>query len=129
MANDFYSDAARRRLDQLNAEAQRCLADLSDAKSNDDGDTAAVLVERLADIQSAQNRVHEIHRAYQASLNPPAPPPVSREQRAARRIEEMDAQDMLDMTRGSKYAKGITWDDPNMRAGWAEAQRRRARGE
>jgi hypothetical protein len=63
-------DAARRRIDQLAAEGQQALADLASAKANDDYDTAAVLVERLADIQAAQDKVNAIHRQYVQSQKP-----------------------------------------------------------
>jgi hypothetical protein len=41
----------------------------------------------------------------------------------------MDYNDVLELARTSRYGKGLTWDDPWMRAGYAEVQRRKARGE
>jgi hypothetical protein len=41
----------------------------------------------------------------------------------------MDWNDVVELTRTSKYAKHIDGNDPWMRAGYAEVQRRKARGE
>jgi hypothetical protein len=129
MMGDFYSDAARRRLDQLNAEAQQALADLANAKANDDYDTAAVLVERLGDIQSAQAKVNQIHAEYLRSQNPPPPPQPSKEERASRPWDRMTWDDALDMARTSKYGRNLRHDDPHVQAAYREVQARRARGE
>jgi hypothetical protein len=54
---------------------------------------------------------------------------VSRDSSAAKAWHRMDYSDTLDLARNSKYGKSLTWDDPRMRAGYAEVQRRRHRGE
>jgi hypothetical protein len=41
----------------------------------------------------------------------------------------MTWQDGLDLAKTSKYGKDLSFDDPNVRAGYAEVMARRARGE
>lgn len=129
MSDDFYLKSAQAQFDALEAQRMRELADLQSAKAAGDEDSAAAAILGIANIDAAKRNLVQLTNEYTASMNPPAAPPVSKEQRAARQWHEMDAQDLLNMARGSKYAGNLTWDDPNMRAGWQEAQRRRARGE
>jgi hypothetical protein len=127
--DDFYMQSAQRQWDALEAQRMRELADLQAAKAAGDEDSAAASILGIANIDAAKRNLAQLTNDYAASQNPPAPPPVSKEQRAARRWDEMDGQDLLDIARTSRHAKDLTWNDPNVRAGWAEAQRRRARGE
>ena len=41
----------------------------------------------------------------------------------------MTPDDGLQLAKTSKYGKNLDWSDPNVRNGYAEAQRRRYRGE
>jgi hypothetical protein len=127
--SDFYENSARRRLEMLNVERQSALADLTAHRANGDSDSAAYVVQQIADIDAQQRNLVDLHQRHVASMQPPRQRPVSQEERAARPIQDMDWNDLVDMTRQSKFAKNIRSDDPWMVAGYYEAQRRRARGE
>jgi hypothetical protein len=125
--DDWYIDIGRQRLAELNAGRAQALADLELAKSNGDHDSASTALQNIADIDAAQANLGRLYDQYVRSQQPPPEP--SKEERAARRISRMDWSDVVEMTRQSKYAKNIQPNDPNLIAGWQEAQRRRQRGE
>jgi hypothetical protein len=126
---DFYIDAAAQRVQQLDAERAAAQADLVAHKANGDYQSASEAVQRIANIDAEARNVQDLYQRYVASQTPPQAPPTSDQERMARPWNRMDASDVLELTRTSKYAKGITWDDAHMRAGYQEAMRRRARGE
>jgi hypothetical protein len=127
MANDWYLEVGQQRLSNLRAGRAQALADLEYAKSNGDRDSADTALQNIADIDAAEANLMQLYNRYAASQQPPPEP--SAEERAARPISRMDWTDVVEMTRQSKYAKNIRPDDPNLIAGWQEAQRRRQRGE
>jgi hypothetical protein len=124
---DWYLEKGGQRLAALRAGRAQALADLELAKNNGDDDAADTAIANLADINAAEANTVQLCNQYIASQQPPPEP--SKEERAARPIDRMDWSDVVEMTRQSKYAKNIRPDDPNLIAGWQEAQRRRARGE
>jgi hypothetical protein len=127
--SDFYRNSAERRLQQLNASRAAELADLEVHRLNADQDAAAESIQRIADLDAARQNLVDLHQRYVAASTPATPPEPSPEERAARPISRMDWSDVVEMTRGSKWAKDIRPDDPNMIAGWQEARARRSRGE
>jgi hypothetical protein len=127
MADDWYVERGRQRLAALRAGRAQCIADLEAAKRDGDADAADSAIANLADIDQQERNTISLYNQYAASQAPPPEP--SLEERRARPIDRMDWNDIVEMTRQSKYAKNIRADDPNMIAGWQEAQRRRARGE
>jgi hypothetical protein len=127
MAEDWYVEIGRQRLAELNAGRAQALADLELAKSTADHDAASTAMQNIADIDQAQANLGRLYDQYARSMQPPPEP--SKEERAARPIHRMDWSDVVEMTRQSKYAKNIQPNDPNLIAGWQEAQRRRQRGE
>lgn len=130
MANDdFYSRAAAQRMAMIEAERAAHLADLAAHRANGDTESAAGVVQALANVEAERQNLVNLHQQYIASQNPAAPPEPSKEERAARTFDRMDWRDIVEMTRQSKHCKNISETDPNMIAGWQEAQRRRARGE
>jgi hypothetical protein len=129
MSDDFYAQSARRRYEQLQAERAAALADLQAHKSNGDADAAAYSVQQVADTDAALANLQNLYSRYQQSQTPPAQPVVSAEERAARPADRMDWQDVVELARGSRYAKNIKPNDPALVAGWNEANRRRQRGE
>jgi hypothetical protein len=129
MADDFYLQAGSQRLAQIEAERAAALADLAAYKANHDQDSAAASIQQIANLDVEAANLNNLYQRYQQSQNPPAPPEPSKEERAARPIHRMDWSDVVDMTRQSKHARDIKPDDPNLIAGWQEAQRRRQRGE
>ena len=126
---DFYEDAARQRFAELEASRAQILADLHQAKASGDAYQAADAVQRLADLDAAARNLADLHDRYARSQNPPPPPEISRDERMAKPLDRMDWSDALELAKTSKYGQDLKPDDPNVRAGYAEVQRRRARGE
>jgi hypothetical protein len=129
MADDFYSHAAFQRLAQIEAMRAQALADLATSKANSDYESAAASVQTIANLEAEKANVANLHRSYVASQTPPTPPELSAEEKAAKPLHRMNWQDGLDLAKTSKYGKTLSWDDPHVRAGLAEAQARRRRGE
>ena len=127
--SDFYQDSAARRLQQIDAERQAALADLSAHRLNSDYDSAGQVIQQIANLDSERQNLVALHERYVAQNQPPAAREVSPEERAARPISHMDWSDVVEMTRGSKYARNIRPDDPALLAGWNEVRARRSRGE
>jgi hypothetical protein len=126
---DFYIDAAAKRVQQLDAERAAAQADLVAHKANGDYDSASEAVQRIANIDAEARNVEDLYRRYVTSQQPYTPAPSNEAERMAKSWDKMDGNDVLELTRTSKYAKNIDWNDPYMRAGYSEAMRRRARGE
>jgi hypothetical protein len=129
MADDFYAEAFRARMQQISAERAAALADLEAAKLNGDHGLAGTAEQNIADLDAAAGNLQNLAQRYVASQNPPQPPEPSKEERAARPWNRMDWEDVANLARTSKYARNIRSDDPGLVAGWNEAQRRRQRGE
>jgi hypothetical protein len=129
MSDSFYRDSAERRLQQLTASRAAELADLEAHKLNSDHDAAAECIQRIADLDAAKQNLTELYSRYVSANTPAAPREISPEERLARPISHMDWSDVVEMTRGSKYARNIKPDDPALLAGWQEVRSRRARGE
>lgn len=128
-ADDFYTHSAAQRMQTLEAGRAQALANLEQAKASADYDSAGEAIQNIADIEAEKANLVRLHQQYVQSQQPAAPPELSSEERAAKPLERMSWNDALDLAKTSKYAKDLSWDDPNVRAGYFEAQRRRARGE
>jgi hypothetical protein len=126
---DFYIDAAAKRVQQLDAERAAAQADLVAHKANGDYDSASEAVQRIANIDAEARNVENLYQRYVASQQPYTPPPLTDAERQAKSWNKMDWNDVVELTRTSKYAKHIDGQDPWMVAGWHEVQRRKARGE
>ena len=129
MAEDFYSQAARQRLAMLDAEKAAHLADLAAHRANSDTESAASVVQALANTEAERQNLLSLHNQYVASQQAPARPELTQEQRNAKPWSQMDFSDSLEMAKQSRYAKNLTADDPHFVAGMREATRRRQRGE
>ena len=127
--SDFYIESGETRLQEIAAERAEALATLERSKANADYQTAGVAVQQIANLDTEQANLVGLYNRYVASQQPPPQHVPTLEERRARPISAMDWNDIVEMTRQSKYAKNIQPDDPNMIAGWYEGQRRRARGE
>lgn len=127
--SDFYRDAAARRMELLQAERAAATADLQAAKSNGDYDGAASAVQQLADLDAAAANLGNLYSRHVQSQTPAAPEQLSAEEQHAKPWSRMTPQDALELARGSRYGKNLDFNDPHVRAGWAEANRRKARGE
>jgi hypothetical protein len=107
--SDFYTDSARRRLEQIEAERAAARADLAAYRTNSDYDSAAQIIQQLADLDRQAANLHDLWNAH---VNANRQPYVSDEQRAARQPHELDAQDLANMMNGSKYrGHGFSADD------------------
>jgi hypothetical protein len=127
--SDFYRDSAERRLQQLSANRAANLADLEAHKLNGDHDAAGECIQNLANIDAERANLVQLYQNYTASQQPPQKPYETQEQKQAKPWSQMGWDDVVEMTRTSKYAKDIRPDDPNMIAGWHETRARRSRGE
>jgi hypothetical protein len=123
--NDWYIEQGRARMQQISAARASAVADLEIAKSHYDDDSATIAIQTIADLDAQRANLSNLYDAYVRSAYPPAPPEPSPEERAAKPLSRMDYSDVYQMLKGSKY--GV--DDNAFRAGIAEVQRRRARGE
>jgi hypothetical protein len=127
--SDFYSDSAKRRLEQIEAERAVALADLAAYRANSDYDSAGSAIQQVANLDAERANLAQLYNNYVASQQPPAPPQLTPEERAARPITKMDWSDTVELARTSRYGKDLKPNDPNLIAGWNEARRRSARGE
>ena len=126
--SDFYRDSAERRIQQLNANRAANLADLEAHKLNGDHDAAGECIQQLANIDAEKANLVQLYQNYEQSQRPPQKPYETPEQKAAKPWSQMGWDDIVDLTRTSKYARDIRPDDQNMIAGWHESQRRKAEG-
>jgi hypothetical protein len=125
MAQDWYVEAGEQRLADINAQRSQAVADLEAAKVRYDGDSAGDAIQRIADCDAQRANLMNLYTQYWHSQNPPQPPEPSAEERMAKPLDRMNYGDVYEMLKHSKY--GV--DDNAFRAGIAEVQRRRARGE
>ena|SRR6516165_5584635 len=122
---DFYIEAGQTRLQEIGVERAEALASLERAKSMGDTTTAGQAVSQIAALDAESANMMNLYQRYQYSQNPPQPAPPTLEERRAKPWEKMDYSDVWEISR-SKYGPP---DEAMFRAGIAEAQRRRARGE
>jgi hypothetical protein len=127
--DDFYSGAARQRMQQLQAERAAALADLAAHRANGDYESAGQAVQQVADLDAAAANLGNLYSRYVQSQQPPAQPELTPEERQARPISKMDWSDTVALAQTSRYGKNLRADDPNLIQGWREARRRSARGE
>ena len=129
MADDYYSDIARRRAQQLEADKAEMLGGLARARADSDDYAATEIIQGIANNEQEMRNLGKLHADYMAAQNPPQQMPLSREEWRARPVERMTPQDGLEVARNSKYGATLDFSDPHVQAGFQEAARRRARGE
>jgi hypothetical protein len=129
MTDDFYLQAARARAGQLDAELAAAKADLAAHRSNQDHYAASASVQQIANLTSEQRNLHDLCAAYVQSQQPPQREQLTDEERNARPWHKMTPDDALQLAKTSKYGRDLDWNNPSVRAGYVEAQRRKARGE
>ena len=96
MSDDFYEDAARARLAQLDAFRAQALADLAQHRANGDREAAAEVVQQIADTDAARANVLNLHQSYVRSQQRPGPEQISPEERQARPLDKMTYDDALE---------------------------------
>jgi hypothetical protein len=124
-AEDIYTFAARERLQRLEADRARALAELQEAKASNDTYAMGDAVEAIAALDVRKECILGLHDRYVRSQTPVQPPELTQEEKAAKPIHAMDYSDVYEMSQKSRY--GV--DENAFRAGMAEVLRRRARGE
>jgi hypothetical protein len=129
MADDWYIEAGKARLQEIAAERAQHLANLEAARRDDPygaGVDAGNAVQQIANLDAEHANLMNLYQRYWNSQHPPAPPEPTPEEVAARPISAMSYADVYNLVkRDSKY--GV--DDNAFREGMAEVARRRARGE
>jgi hypothetical protein len=66
MTDDFYGNAARRRMEQIQAERAAALADLQAHRLNGDPDSAGQAVQTIADCDAAAANLGNLYSRYEA---------------------------------------------------------------
>jgi hypothetical protein len=126
---DFYLEALQRRLALIETERAAALADLQSHRFNNDHDGAGEAEQRVADLRASQRNLQDLANEYVASQQPPEPVPQTKEELMVKDWSRMTPDDGLALARESKYGRSLDWNDPYVRKGYQEAQRRRNRGE
>jgi hypothetical protein len=129
MADDFYLSAARERANAIEMALAASKADLLVHRQNGDLQAAGEAVQEIANLTSQQSNLPALCQGYIQSQQPRQSEVLTDEERNARPWTKMTPDDGLALARTSKYGKTLDWNDPNVRSGYAEAQRRRHRGE
>jgi hypothetical protein len=129
MSNDFYAQAAISRANMIEAEMAAAKADLMAHRANNDVESASASVQQIANLEAERANLNTLYQQYVQSQQPPQPEQLTDEERNARPWHKMTPDDGLALARQSKYGRSLDWNDPNVRSGYAEAQRRRHRGE
>jgi hypothetical protein len=125
MAEDEYVRLARLRSQQLAAERQQAIANLSRAVADEDETSGTFYVQQVANLDAEASNLNRLHQQHMAAQNPPAPAPQSDQEWLSKSPERMDWSDAFAVAGKSKY--GV--DVEAFKQGIAEVQRRRARGE
>jgi hypothetical protein len=129
MSNDFYLNAAQQRAAELEMELSAAKTDLLTYRHNSDLQAAGEAVQRIANLTAEQSNLRGLVEGYVQSQQPRQPEQRTQEELEHLPWHKMTADDGLQLARTSKYGKSLDWSDPNVRSGYAEAQRRRSRGE
>ena len=121
---DFYQESAEARMERLNFQRQMALTNLQEARMTGDVHGGGEFAQEIADIDAAKENLVRLHNNYLQSKQP-----VHQEQTdqefVSKSPERMDYSDSWRIA--SKSVHGI--DEAAFRAGIAEVQRRKARGE
>jgi hypothetical protein len=129
MSNDFYAQAAISRANMIEAEMAAAKADLMAHRANNDVESASASVQTIANLEAERANLNTLYQQYVQSQQPPAPEQLTDEERNARPWHKMTPDDALQLAKTSKYGRNLDWNNPHVRAGWVESQRRKARGE
>ena len=122
--SDFYQESAEARMERLNFQRQMALTNLQEARMTGDVHGGGEYAQEIADIDAAKANLVKLHNNYLQSQQP-----VHQEQTDQEYMhkapERMDYNDSYRIASKSKH--GV--DEAAFRAGIAEVQRRKARGE
>jgi hypothetical protein len=124
-AEDIYTFAARERLQRLEADRARALAELQEAKASNDTYAMGDAVEAIAALDVRKECILGLHDRYVRSQTPVQPPELTQEEKHAKPWDRMDYGDVWEISNTSKHGCDPEW----FKAGISEVARRRARGE
>jgi hypothetical protein len=127
--SDFLLDNAEKRLRVLQAAKQRALADLAEHRAEGNDYAAQEQLGALAHLEVEERGIVQMRQDYLRAQNPPPPPRQTPEQLRAKPAEQMSWEDGLQIARNSKYGRDLDFNNPDVVAGFHEANRRRGRGE
>ena len=109
-ADDFYVHSAQQRMQVLEASRAQALANLEQAKTSADYDSAGDAVQAIADIDAEKANLLRLHQQYIQSQQPARQPELSPEERAARRLARMAWNDASGSPRqANMVAKCSSW--------------------
>jgi hypothetical protein len=129
MSDDPNIRAAQYRAREIEAQITQAQARLAENNLYGNEQDSAACIQEIANLSGEKANLVALYNNYVQSQTPPSPPELSAEERAAKPWNRMDYSDVLEMAKGSKYGKDLSWKDQNMQAGYREAMRRKARGE
>jgi hypothetical protein len=125
----FDDEVLEKGLLSLQADRMRAQAEYNEAQAEGNPYTGHRAAEEMANIDARAERLVRIHR--QSQPQPQSQQvPQSPEELRVKPAEKMTWQDGLDVAiNGSKYGKGLDFNDPNVQRGYAEVMRKRQAGE
>lgn len=131
MANqddDLYQ-AAERQFKSLSAARKRSEAMLAEYRADNNLEGIGEALQEIGNIDAAASNLSNLARRHAQSQQAPPQVPQTAEEWRTKAVERMTPEDGLLVARKSKYGADLDWNDPNVRRGWEEMQRRRGRGE
>jgi hypothetical protein len=123
--DDDLIEAAEQQFKTINAAKMRAQAHLAEYRAEGNRDGIAEQLQEIANIDTAAANLSNLYQRYHREQNPPAPPAQSAEEWRVKSAEKMDWNDAYQVAAKSRH--GV--DMEAFKAGIAEVQRRRARGE
>jgi hypothetical protein len=117
--------AAEQQMRTLHAARTRTQADLAEARAYGDPGTIGTEIQTLANVDQQIQALADLARRHAQAQNPPQQAPQSDQEFLSKAPERMDYNDTYRIA--SKSRHGVDMDA--FKAGIAEVQRRRARGE
>src|SRR5690242_12355402 len=80
MADEFLRSAAQQRANELMARRKQAEVHLTRAEAEHDIDTASAMIQEIADIDAAGNRLDFLIHKHEAAMNQPADEPLSEQE-------------------------------------------------
>jgi hypothetical protein len=123
--DDDLVDAADKQFKIIAAARSRAQADLDDYRAMGNTEGIAEELQTIANLDNSARNLSDLARRHAQSQQPAQPVPQTDQEWLSKAPEKMDYNDVARMVSKSKYG----FDDASFRAGIAEVNRRRARGE
>jgi hypothetical protein len=133
MANDFYTEVARQRALELDADMAEINAGLARAKAEGDDHSARQLIQGLANARAERRNLEIEYQQYVASQQPRQPAPATDGEWMMRPADKMTGEDVDRIFAKSKFYTPGMWSEretaDRVNAGLAEVERRRRMGQ